>query len=129
MKFSNEKPPIYDRLHEKFGVEFKNGIAIAYGDTVHCVNNLTTDMEVHEKVHFVQQAKVGLQEWWNKYIDDPGFRLAQELEAYRAQYKYLIGYAPKNYTYGRLQEIAKDLSGPMYGSMMSFEEAKQAIIQ
>lgn len=41
----------------------------------------------HESTHILQQDKVGWQEWWNQYFLDPVFRLEQELEAHRTEYK------------------------------------------
>ena len=71
----------------------ERGIAaiFTYGDTIHNPFNVALDAELirHEETHMEQQeghpdvAKV----WWDRYIQDPQFRLDQEAEAYGAQYK------------------------------------------
>ena len=53
MKISHEKPPIYDRLVEAFGIDWNDGIVITYGDTLHTRegNNIPQDLVIHEKKH------------------------------------------------------------------------------
>lgn len=35
MRFSNEKPAIFDRLHKAFGVEWGGNLVIAYDNTIY----------------------------------------------------------------------------------------------
>jgi len=89
--------------------------------------HLPNDLIAHESVHFVQQRTVGGPEaWWRRYIDEPQFRLEQEVEAYRAQWKVLMR-RPKRERFARLYAITCDLGGPMYGNLVTPAEARRLI--
>ena len=78
----------------------------------------------HEEVHVDQQDLLGVDRWWELYLTDPQFRIAQELSAYRAQYQDFCMYQTNHMKqYGFLLELAKWLSGPMYGNAISFANA------
>lgn len=102
MKISKEKPACFEKLQKAFGINWEKGIIITYGDTVYTSNprNLTPDLIIHEEVHIRQQARMNdgkdsmfKDEWVDRFISDPVFRLEQEIEAYRAQ----LGYIQQNY--------------------------------
>lgn len=81
----------------------------------------------HERVHFGQQELAGGAEaWWRRYIDDPGFRLEQEVEAYRAQWRSLRG-RPKRERFTHLYLFSRQLAGPMYGELVTPSEARRLI--
>lgn len=125
-KLSKEVPAIYPRLKEKFGVKFKD-IVIAYGDTIYCIDgNLPRHTIEHELVHLKQQAQIGVEKWWDKYINDNEFRLSQEIEAYKTQARYLRSH-PFSMSLDHynqwIYKLASDLSGPMYGNIISFNDA------
>jgi len=130
MKIVNEYPPVYERICEVIGKPPENAL-YAYGDTIYNPSGLTIpeDVIAHEEIHELQQGGDPV-DWWNKYLADPEFRLDQELEAYRHQYKFI-----QNKTKDRellnfyLRHFAKALSGPMYGNLMGFEEAITKIKQ
>lgn len=128
MEISKEKPKIYDLLHDKFGVEWEDGIAITYGNVVYSKNDLRPDLKVHEQVHIDQQTFPGMSPelWWKRYIDDSEFRLKQEVEAYREQVKFFqrnVGLMSRNNRRHWISQLAKDLSGSMYGNVISYEKA------
>lgn len=119
-----------DRLKETFGVEYDDGrIAVAYGEAVHAARGeLRPDVSEHEGVHLAQQAAYGSTEaWWEAYITSPTFRFQQELEAYRAQWKWIRANRPKPEHAMILRDLALDLSGPMYGHMVKYHAAVMAI--
>jgi len=90
MIISSEKPPIYDKCCEVFGADNLEHAIFTYGDTVFNVQgDLSTQLLVHEEVHAKQQSKVGVENWWNKYLSSKTFRVNPEAEAYRAQYDYV----------------------------------------
>lgn len=125
MKIKYEEPPIWASVKTAFDFNEKTTI-FTFGDTIYnpAGLNVTEDLQVHEGVHEKQQAamnvmgKLGPARWWKKYIKDPEFRFEQELEAYRAQYKF----AARNIK-GREQlhqycvMLARHLMGPMYGNL------------
>jgi len=128
MKLSKEKPAIYDRCHAAFGVEWDAGLIIAYGDTIHCKFDLGEQQLEHEKTHINQQRYEGVDNWWNKYFNDPQFRLSQEVEAYRNEYAWVKRHVnDRNRCYKLRYEMAKFLSGFMYGSLVSRDEAMRLI--
>lgn len=130
VKISNEIPPIYERLKQLFNVEWDNGLVIAYGDTVYCKFSIDDALMVHESTHIRQQAEYpgGVEAWWERYLTDAKFRLDQEIEAYRAQAKHIRTYSKnRNAAFGYLHHLYTSLSGPMYGSVVSYEQAKLLI--
>ncbi len=130
MIFSKEKPKIYDVLHRKFGVNWETGIAITYGDTCYCKNDLLPDLIAHEQVHIEQQRFLGPEVWWTTYIEDPEFRLRQEVEAYRAQVKWInehIEVMSRNERRYRIRNMAIDLNSHVYGHIIGYDEALKLI--
>lgn len=126
MKISNEKPPIYDELHEKFGVDWDDHIIITVGETIYTKHPkiLRADLIVHEKTHEVQQRKDGPATWWKKWIEDPKFRFEQEKDAYMVQSVWLKQFIPdRNKRAKYVRSMAKNFSSPMYGSMISMQTA------
>lgn len=124
-KISHELPPVYDRCVELWGVSFDNTVW-TYGDTIYCKNMPSDNLLAHELVHVKQQTLIGADEWWMKYFADPEFRLSQEVEAYRAQYKHF----PTNNREIKarvLVQFAQALSGEMYGKIITFGEAVKLI--
>lgn len=129
MKTSTEIPAIYQKCHEQFGVDWDKGLAITYGDTVYSKFPLAPDVAVHEAVHIEQQKKIGAENWWNEYLSSPAFRLLQEIEAYRAQVSFIKKTVKdRNTVFLLIRKLAFDLSGPMYGGLMSPIKAREIII-
>jgi len=126
MKVSKETFPFYEECKAKFGVDIDKGVVFTYGDTIHARCDIPPDLYEHEYVHSIQQEKMGKDLWWKVYLEDENFRLKQELEAYRAQYKYAKG-DNREYNFGFLDKIAKDLSGKTYGNIISYKEACRLI--
>lgn len=132
VKISETYPPNYEEICSVIpAVRHQKGIVFTYGDTIYNPDKqmIEDHLECHEETHEKQQAKIGIDEWWKKYLEDPKFRLEQEVEAYRAQYKMV------SKVYGRasatelVKSIAKDLSGAMYGNILKYKEARKAIIK
>ena len=114
MKISNQPPPdeIYKKAQEKWGVNFEAGVIFTYGDTIYAKN----------------QAFYGKEMWWYRYLKDDDFRLAQELEAYRNQVKWFNNNIKnRNERFKMINKIARDLSGSMYGNIVSYQEALRII--
>lgn len=118
-------PPNYDKIAKTFDIKDKPGIVFTYGDKLFVPSGNRIDVHLleHEEVHAKQQKQMGIEKWWERYLEDPGFRLQQEVDAYRIQYKSMANLSVRERV-GYLDHIANDLSGPMYGSLMTKEEAR-----
>lgn len=132
MKIVQEYPPNYEEICEAIpGVRDNPEICFTYGDTVY--SPLTVDfpdhLRAHESVHINQQKQMGRDEWWAEYLVSPEFRLKQEVQAYRAQYKVVQRKHVWQNTEALMRSIAKDLSGEMYGNLLTYEEARKRIVQ
>ena len=127
MKIIYEYPPNIEKIREHFPI--KSGIIFTYGGELYNPDkgNISADLMAHEETHVAQQGN-DPDKWWDRYFIDDAFRLEQETEAYRNQYKYSL----ENYNRaGRkrlLKKISKDLSSPLYGNLITENEAKEAII-
>lgn len=129
-EIKNEKPPIWEEAHKHFKID-DGKTFYTYG---RCIYNpaglkLPDHIVAHEKVHMAQQEAIGGPDiWWEKYFADPEFRMHEELEAYREQYRFY-----KNIHQNRrkreifLEEIAKHLSSGMYGLGIEQGEAEDMI--
>ena len=90
---------------------------------------LAPHLHIHEQVHHQQQKAIGGPEiWWERYLADVNFRLEQEIEAYRAQYQFVLtNHGNNRGTQDFLFKIACDLSGPLYGNIISYGAAESKI--
>lgn len=127
MKILQSYPPNIDQIKEHFNPS--PTAVFTYAPNIYSPStiDLPIHLQVHEQMHLSQQGD-NPQDWWDNYIKDPQFRLDQEVEAYRAQYKKLSNNM-KNLTKleRELAFLIIDLSGPMYGYMVSLKEAKELI--
>jgi len=121
-------PPNIEELRKHFTL--KDTIVFTYGNKLHNPGrgNIDEHLMIHEKTHSRQQ-DIDPAGWWEKYIKDPKFRVMQEVEAYRNQYKSFVKGKDRNKIFLFLHGIAVDLSSGIYGNALSYEEAKQLIKQ
>lgn len=126
-------PPNYEEVKKAFGLSdatVMRGIVFAYFPHIYKPNGkpLTDHVYVHEKVHLKQQERYGVEDWWYDYLLHDGFRLEQEIEAYHAQYVFMERqFKNRERLSTELHRIASNLSGPMYGNLVSLPEAKLII--
>jgi len=113
MKILTTFPPNYREISTAFGVRGR-GVIFCYGDTIYNPMRVEVGPELiaHESVHSGRQ-NGSPEVWWRRYIADPQFRLDEEIPAHRAE--YLVS--------GRLEDIARRLASPLYGSLISIERA------
>lgn len=124
VRFSRELPPNWNELLNFFIVDWDKTV-VTYGNTIHSQYPLPPDVKIHELVHVRQQLAYGVEHWWNEYILNLEFRLRQEVQAYREQYKFAKDKTTKPQIF--LTQLAKDLSGAMYGEMIDFNKAVKLI--
>lgn len=120
----NEKPPVYERCREQFGIDWDRGIVITYGENIYTKGKtLPSDLIVHESVHIDQQLKYGKDKWWDEYFVNPAFRKSQEVEAYQAQGRFLKKIATdRNKLHTIFHKIATNMV-QFYGDIFTYSEA------
>lgn len=122
IKLKAAYPPNFGRIVKAIGRPPETAI-YAWGDTIYIPSgqgNLPHHLIAHERVHFRQQEAIGGPKvWWDRYLVDVQFRLDQEVEAYRAQLASVQGAVRSKL----MPVVARHLSSPMYGSIISFGEA------
>lgn len=127
----HETPPVWANVCATFGVIPATAV-FTYNDRIYnpCGAYLPDHIVVHERVHIKQQGgtdeSAGL--WWGKFLRDPAFRLDQESEAYAVQYAYVCKQQKdRNVRHNFLLNLARVLSGPMYGNCIGMQEALNLI--
>ena len=129
MKIAHELPPIYDSIIEA-GMRPTAMAVYTYGDTIYNPSgrDIPPDVVHHEEVHEKQQEATGKDEWWGRYLEDPYFRISQEVEAYGAQYKFLCKtHKDRNQRNRILIHFARVLSSPTYGETIGTQAAMEMI--
>ena len=126
MNIERKPPPNYAEIQQHFpNANFDKGTLFTYGDTCYC-KDISPVMIVHEQTHAKQQ--VNPKEWWDRYFTDINFRLSQEVEAYKNQWKWIKeNIKDRNKRFKMLCAICDDLSGKLYNNMVSWSEAKRLI--
>lgn len=124
-----DRPPVYDQIVAAIGVPPESAV-YTYGDVIYCPSSATisSDVAAHEEVHVKQQAEIGRDEWWRRYLAEPSFRYEQELAAYREQFRFVKrAFKDRNAQTRAVVDLARSLSSAMYGRMVGFHEAMNAI--
>ncbi len=131
MKIYQDKQKYFPNLLKvarKLDVHFRDldRTVFAYGDTIYSDFPISSNLLAHELTHIFQQIKMGADIWWEKYLKNKKFRLSQEVEAYQQQYKVIENSDSDNASY-YLDKLARDLSGKLYGFIVSYDEAVKLI--
>lgn len=127
-------PPNYDEIAKAFHfTSFPSGRfapVFAYGEVIYnpMGNPISADLMIHEETHARQQANLGsVEQWWRLYIDNAGFRLRQEIEAYQAQWNYIKANYNRAERRSELQRLATDFSSALYGNIINKKDAEEII--
>ena len=127
MKIVKGYPPNFKEIKKKFNLP--KGVVFTFGDILYSPDTISIpeDLMVHENVHSIQQGDDPAK-WWKEYFKDSQFRLDQEIKAYQNQYYiFKLNYKDRNEQARFLHKIASDLSGPIYGNIVSHSDAVQLI--
>jgi hypothetical protein len=126
------RPPVYDRCVAKFGAAAIVGRPViwSWGSVIYNPENtgISRELQAHEAVHGERQGDTdqSIMEWWERYLEEPSFRLDEELHAHRAEYRAGVkrhGPRPRD-----LETIAQRLAGALYGHLLTLSQAKHAIL-
>jgi hypothetical protein len=131
VKIINGKPPNFKKIHAAFPLASRPGTIFTYGDTVYVIgaHDISPCLKAHEATHIEQQKKLGPEVWWERYIEDPAFRFEQELPAHRAEYRtFKAMERDRNRVSHALYTIADRLAGPLYGGLLTSQQARQKIL-
>jgi len=125
MEIKNTIPPNFDLMVAKFG---KPDAVFAYYPNIYNPSGkvMFEDIVEHEKAHLERQEKIGVIEWYNKYITDQEFRLNEEIIAYSKQYYFLKSKIRNRELKEALQEMAHALAND-YGLDITYQEAESRI--
>ena len=146
MRIIKELPPNIDQIDECFKVKHIPSILYTFGSEVYTLSDKPIPIWImkHEEVHSARQFEygrmlmeemgmepdkneensVGPVEWWKRYIDDPEFRLLEELVAHQVEWRVFGELHNRNERRLYLNAIAARLSNEMYGRMVSLSKAK-----
>lgn len=124
-------PPNLEEIIRVFGRDkiINKPILFAWGDTI--FNPLSVPISkplfFHEAVHGIRQGSQ-IEEWWKLYLSNPKFRLTEEIEAHREEWRqFKREHKDRNRRSSYLVSISRRLSSPLYGSMIDFTQAKREI--
>lgn len=129
MKILNEFPPNYEDIKKTFPEMEVMKPVFCYEDNIYNPFNvrITPDLQVHEEVHSKQQG-FNPADWWQRYLNDKEFRTDQEIMAYGTQLFFVSqSDIPKKRLEEYANSLAEQLSSGLYGSVLSFGEAKSKI--
>lgn len=143
MRILIERPPLWEEINAKFNVEGQS-VIFAWGDTIYNPEGVKVSRELHahEEIHGERQLAYPaassspgepedhVVEWWKRYIEDPKFRLEEELPAHRAEYQaFCKRHGDQKSRAKMLTLIAAKLTSPLYGSLITLEDARYRIIR
>lgn len=130
MKIKEELPPygLMKKCSQMFDLSEAKPI-FTFGDTIYNPHKMPIDeyMISHESVHKIQQGDEP-EKWWDDYLLDKQFRLEQELQAYRVQFRVFKDFnKDRNSQAKYLYALANDLASGMYGRITTHSKAFKAI--
>jgi hypothetical protein len=125
-------PPNIDEIAAAIPAARTGDAIFCYGGTIYNPSSgkITPALKAHEAVHSARQGNTDeeVRAWWRRYLADTQFRLDEELLAHQAEYaEFCRLERDKEKRFRFLVSVAKRLSGPLYGGLMSFDAAKNAI--
>lgn len=126
-------PPNYAAVKAAFSLRSGTGTIFAWGQTIFNPDRIiiTPSLHAHEEVHSIRQLAMGVEEWWDRYMVDTRFRFDEELLAHRAEFERckdgppMLSATAQRKTLG---QIARRLSGPLYGRLITPEKAAGLIV-
>jgi len=128
------RPPFWRALKWRFPEYHPDGkVAVSCGRVVYANDrHIPEDFLQHEAVHLEQQGHsyTGAALWWLRYLTSTTFRLEQEVEAFHAQYRWIVA-NPRFWGIRHPREalplFAEQLASPLYGSMVGIVEATNLV--
>lgn len=125
-------PPMFDRIDAVFKVAGKE-VIFAWNDRIYNPMNVvvTKELQAHEQIHCARHggSEASTAEWWEQYLGSTRFRLEEELPAHVAEYRaFCRRHGGQKARVDALEIIARKLAHPLYGSLISEADARDAIM-
>lgn len=121
------RPPNYAEILKVFPAAARGGVIFAYEPNIYAPGgSVPPAIIAHEEVHFARQRDMGVELWWELYLVNIRFRYEEELLAHQAEYRFMIG-SDNSRPVRRhaLKTVAKKLSAPLYGGLVSMQQAME----
>lgn len=131
MNIVSTHPPNYADILAVFPDAAKHGVIFTYGNTIYnpSGSDISPALHAHEGIHCGRQGSA-IDEWWARYLVDVEFRLNEELLGHRAEYRAFLATTRNRETHNHyLQQVAQRLSSPLYGNLLSMQQARKAILK
>lgn len=118
---------MFDEIDVVFNIKDKE-VIFAWGNTIYNPSgfDISPELMVHETVHGARQLG-DIEGWWQKYLNDSGFRMFEEILAHRSEYLYVMEHGNRQQRRRALKIISDRLSGPLYNRMISNAHARSLI--
>lgn len=126
-------PPMIDEIDAVFHVKHRCDVVFAWGDIIYapCGQFVPFELRAHEAVHGSRQLRhpEGVRGWWLDYLQNPEFRMMEEIPAHHAEYRFMCAGANRKQRRAALSIVAKKLASPLYqfGDLMNYELAKRVL--
>lgn len=123
-RVKKELPPNIRKI-KKFYPDFDPfKVAVTYYPYIYFQGVMSPDLFAHEMKHIEQQERITPEKWWENFFAFVPWRLEQEIAAYRSQLHFVKNRrGDKKVPIMYQRELAGFLSGPLYGRVISYEEA------
>jgi len=126
MELIHARPPMYDEIADAFDVRGKP-ILFAWGQIIYAPqsSDISVPLLRHEEAHGKRQLQFEkISGWWTRYINDPDFRLSEELIGHAAEYRALLARSSGRSTRRTaLSFVAGKFASPLYKYDLSKEKA------
>lgn len=130
------EPPLIEEIDRVFHVRGKP-IVFTWGTRIYNPLGVKVEPQIvaHESVHSGRQTQwtgrddeAQIERWWREYLADPAFRLSEELEAHKAEYRWLAAQTRNRESRNRyLLHVAGKLAAPLYGGIITAREAARQL--
>lgn len=124
-------PPNFAAIAQVLPLAKRHGVIFTYGERVYTGDSepvVSPALKAHEAVHSQRQTEIGVEKWWERYLAEDAFRLEEELLAHRAEYRAFKGWTKdRNQVAQALHQIATRLSSGLYGTMLTYQQARRFI--
>lgn len=128
MEILHEPPPIFDEIVAAFP-SARKGVIFAWAGRIYNPDavRIGDSLLAHEGAHCLRQGS-DPEAWWRRYLDDPAWRLAEEIIGHQAEYRQICSFQrDRNFQARSLHAIAMRLSGPLYGRLIPYARARAQV--